>query len=175
MKTVELLVTKAEVKVELEERINEGEHILDTNYIDMDESSLEDMRHGRDIWNDYNVEYLKRIFSDDSIANEYERDLGGVITAGASLERKRGYTDRTIKEKITRLKSIISRLPLIPVKQTLKEKPTRQLKKDHKEKTIVKKENNSSSKSLLERYWWVIGAPLILFILEKVISKIFGF
>jgi hypothetical protein len=133
---VKLLIPQKEAKAELGKRIKEGNEILDTNYISMDQVALEKMMDRRDLWNNYNTKYLKTIFSDDSIAEEYANDVGSIVTASASLEERRDYEDKTIRERISRLKSIVSQLPLII-------------------KDIDIKENNKEAKIKLKskRYW----------------------
>jgi len=167
MENVQLKISKTEASRELTKRIAEGKKIMDTNYIDMDEARLDEMRSRRDIWNNYNVEYLKRIFSDDSIANEYERDLGGVVTAGAPLEKRREYTDRTIEKKITRLKFIISRLSLIPKEKTNKIEPDTQ--------NIIIDKKNMLKEKWYTRYWWLVMVPILVFIIEQWLEKKLSF
>lgn len=148
-----LLVSRETAQKELTKRIEEGKEILNTNYITFDENTLQEIRDKRDIWDDYNIEYLQRIFSNTSIADEYAKNLGGVLRASAPLESKRLDFDRDMGKKIKRLESIIGRLPLIPKKTAEEEK---------REYKNPKDKNNFKKKEWNEKLWvkfilWIIG------------------
>ncbi len=178
MDNVELLISKKEVKIELENRIAEGTNILDTNYIDMDESAFEEIVNRRNIWDDYNAEYLQRVFSNASMADEYKNELGAIITMGGQpLEVRRAHVDKTIRKKISRLQSIISRLPLIPEKKQNKYEPTAHEKPNtqkvgkmigffnnvHQDNRVTKTLNINETKNdnLWQKYWWLLIVPIL--------------
>lgn len=168
MNQTNLRIPPAEVNRELAKRISEGKKILDTNYIDMDEARLEEMRDRRDIWDDFNAQYLKTIFTDNSIADEYTRFAGGVVTAGATLERRRSCTDKTIREKLKRLESVRSRLTLMPQKQASIIRGMRSFPK-HQTKGYIK-----TGEKLHQKYWWLVVIPILVYLAQQWISKSLG-
>lgn len=168
MNQPQLIINPAEANRELAKRISEGKKILDTNYIDMDETRLEEMIDRRDIWNDGNTEYLKTIFMDNSMANEYAHDVGGVITASASLEQRRSYTDKTIREKLKRLESIRSRLTLMPQKQASITRGVRSFPK-HQTEGYIK-----TGEKWYQKYWWLVVIPILVYLAQLWISKSLG-
>lgn len=107
----ELKISSEEAKLKLKERIQKGKELLNiqiTNELQLDEARKEYRK-----WNDYNFEYLRRIFSTDEEATKYKRYGGGVIHMNPSLGLKvKDYVD-DIKEKIHRIDSLVERIDLI--------------------------------------------------------------
>lgn len=192
MDNVELLISKKEVKKELENRIAEGTNILDTNYIDMDEAAFEEMVSRRNIWDDYNAEYLQRVFSNPSIAGEYKNAVGGVMALGGKpLELRRAYVDKTIRNKISRIKSIIRRLPLFPTKKHSQSEGTVHKKSNtqnvgkmigffnnvHQDDRVTKTVNNSQETkkdNLWQKYWWLFIVPILAIIIGAWVTNHLG-
>lgn len=107
----ELKISKKEAEQKLKERIEKGKELLNiqiTNELQLDEAKKEYRK-----WNDYNFEYLRRIFSTDEEATKYKRYGGGVIHMNPSLGLQvNDYVD-DVKEKIHRLDSLVERIDLI--------------------------------------------------------------
>ena len=69
----ELKISKEEADLRLKERIEKGKELLNikiTSELHLDEAKKEYRK-----WNDYNFEYLRRIFSTDEEATKYNRPL----------------------------------------------------------------------------------------------------
>lgn len=114
-----LKIPKEEAEQKLKERIEKGKELLNiqiTNVLQLDEAKKEYRK-----WNDYNFEYLRRIFSTDEEATKYKRYGGGVIHMNPSLGLQvNDYVD-DVKEKIHRLDSLVERIDLISLEITTSE------------------------------------------------------
>jgi predicted nucleotide-binding protein len=109
----ELKISKEEAALRLKERIEKGKELLNikiTNELHLDEAKKEYRK-----WNDYNFEYLRRIFSTDEEATKYNRPLHYAFALDSNLGRDiRDFFD-DIKEKIHRIDSLVERIDLIPL------------------------------------------------------------
>ncbi|MCT7621936.1 nucleotide-binding protein [Aliarcobacter butzleri] len=109
----ELKISKEEADLRLKERIEKGKELLNikiTSELHLDEAKKEYRK-----WNDYNFEYLRRIFSTDEEATKYNRPLHYAFVLDSNLGRDiRDFFD-DIKEKIHRIDSLVERIDLIPL------------------------------------------------------------
>ena len=108
-----LVLPRGEVEEKLSERIKIGREIQSTEY--RSEADLDNAESQRDKWDAYNIEYLKRCFDSNVIADEY-----GIVSSWGSLyinaslgQQIKSFTDG-IGNQITELESILERLELIP-------------------------------------------------------------
>lgn len=111
---LELTIPRDEAKARLQERIEKGLE-LKQRRVETRET-FEALSNDYKKWNSFNSELLKRVFTTDEMAKEY--DLWGAMSISMhepSLGEKivRFYKD--IDNKIHRLDSIIERLELIPL------------------------------------------------------------
>lgn len=114
-KQVFLLQPKEQVRETLRERVEKGKTIR-TEFSAAPWDKYLSVSDKHKIWSDYNVEYLGRAFSDDSIEQEYL----GVFKAGMSITTSKSEifttTQAILNNEIVVLESIVERLELIPEK-----------------------------------------------------------
>jgi len=111
---MELAVTRDEAKQRLQDRIEKGME-LRSNQVNTREA-FEELKNTYSKWDSFNSELLRRIFTTDEAAKEY--DFWGVMAVSMyeeSLGEKIAATYKDIDKKIHRLDSIIERLELIPL------------------------------------------------------------
>jgi|ERR1700722_13669391 len=124
---VKLLISQEDAKEGLNERIKAGYKLLDINIFDMQD--LERAKGEAENWHSYNKRYLQKIFSNESVLNEYNiRELAfGAISA--ALRSEILLFESRVKGRIQRLKALKNELSLIdkeePDKQNLKDKEER--------------------------------------------------
>jgi predicted nucleotide-binding protein len=111
---LELTVTRVEAKQRLEGRIEKATELKKT------EASTEDAFKNFEKefwkWDSFNVELLKRLFTNEDPADEYSYYGFGVLNmSDPPLGRRVAEQREKIDDKIHRLDSIIERLELIPV------------------------------------------------------------
>lgn len=115
----ELKVSKEEAEQKLKERIEKGKELLNIQIIN--ELQLNKAKKEYRKWNDYNFEYLRRIFSTDEESEEYNSPLHYAYLLDSNLGRDiRDFFD-DIKEKIHRLDSLVERIDLISLKISTRE------------------------------------------------------
>lgn len=112
-----LIISKDKARQSIELQIEKGRSIRDDNI--NSEAEFGKIKEAYSRWSSYNLELLKRIFSNDSIAKEYNM-IGfgvGVISYGKPPIQKEiaGFKEKMGK-KINLLESIKERLELIPEK-----------------------------------------------------------
>jgi len=111
---MELAVTRDEAKQRLQDRIEKGME-LKSKQVNTREA-FEELKNNYSKWDSFNSELLRRIFTTDEAAKEY--DFWGVMAVSMyeeSLGEKIADTYKDIDKKIHRLDSIIERLELIPL------------------------------------------------------------
>lgn len=114
---LELSASREEARDRLQDRIEKGRELRSTQIRSAKE--LEALQNNFDKWNSFNVELLKRLFTNDQLASEYSSWGGGVISPyEPSLGEQIAETYEDIDGKIHRLDSIIERLELIPLAAT---------------------------------------------------------
>ena len=112
---VGLTISRDEAASRIKDRIVKGNE-LKSALVDTHESYESSTKEYR-LWEDYNKEMLKRIFTTDEISKEYGRWIGTPVmrTRPPSLGEKIENLHDDIDGKTDRLKSILGRLELIPV------------------------------------------------------------
>ena len=111
---MELLVTRDDAKQKLQDRIEKGLELKGKPVNTRD--AFDDLSNAYSKWNAFNSELLRRIFTTEEAAKEY--DFWGVMVASmyeSSLGEKIADVYKDIDKKIHRLDSIIERLELIPL------------------------------------------------------------
>ncbi len=113
-----LLITKEEVKKQLDDRINSGKKIKEINI--HSESDLDNSERSYNKWTEYNFELLKSIFTNDIIAKEYLYASGSTSIApdpiwGNPLPTLHTNYINTITAKLDKLESIIDRTELFQI------------------------------------------------------------
>ena len=98
-------------------RASKGRTIRDTEY---DAYEVEEAEDKERKWNDYNLELLRRSFSDTSIAEEYPEIPQVGPRSGGSTSRLEAHEARMAR-RVSFLESLLNRLKLIPELET---KPT---------------------------------------------------
>ena len=111
---LELLESRDEAKAKLQARIERG---LDLKQRKVDtKEAFEALANDYSKWDSFNSELLKRLFSVDELAKEY--DYWGAMAISMrepSLGEKIAEVYKDVDKKIHRLDSIIERLELIPL------------------------------------------------------------
>ncbi len=112
---VGLTISRDEAASRIKDRIVKG-HELKSALVDTHESYESSTKEYR-LWEDYNKEMLKRIFTTDEISKEYGRWIRTLVMRKRppSLGEKIENLHDDIDGKTDRLKSILGRLELIPV------------------------------------------------------------
>ena len=111
---MELTVSRDEAKQRLQDRIEKGME-LKSKQVNTREA-FEELKNNYSKWDSFNSELLRRIFTTDEAAMEY--DYWGVMAVSMyeeSLGEKIADTYKDIDKKIHRLDSLIERLELIPL------------------------------------------------------------
>lgn len=107
----QLLMTHWDAKNLLTERINIGKELLNSQISSM--TILDNERKKYFNWSKYNDQLLSKIFSNNSISEEYTYWSGIMVTGGyTTLQDEIKEHLKDINEKIGRLESIIERLEL---------------------------------------------------------------
>jgi len=110
-----LAVTQADADAKLEDRIVKGTELKSS--LSSSQQTYEEVKSEFRIWDDYNEELLKRIFTTDDIADEYSAWAGvAIMSLGGGPSRSEQIRDLNddIEKKLQRLSSIKQRLELIP-------------------------------------------------------------
>lgn len=160
---LELLVSKEDAEAKINDRIEKGKELLSRQINSWDQ--LESVRKDYYKWSDYNEEMLKRLFSNDSLANEYRSFFGAVIAGGPpSLGDEIKDLNTDIKEKIHRLESIRERLELIPApKATLLNTSSDKIAKPLTNKAFIVHGHDEGARESAARFLEKLGiAPIIL-------------
>lgn len=113
----ELKICKEEAEQKLKERIEKGKELLNmqiTNELQVHEAKKQYRK-----WNDYNFEYLRRIFSTDEEAEKYNKHTRISYKINPMLSDKIFYFVDDVKEKIHRLDSLLGRIDLISLEISL--------------------------------------------------------
>lgn len=112
-----LLVPREEAEARLKERIEKGKRISSADI--KTEDALEEARTSFYTWSDYNVELLRRMFSTVEIAEEYNLSVGGAWAIGQPWYEEIDGFRRDVQFRLRRMESILERLELIPVADTI--------------------------------------------------------
>lgn len=109
-----LVLPRTEVERKLKERVALGREIQAAPIKSEDE--LDEARNRQRKWNDYNIDYLRRCFDSEVIAEKHENvpGWGAIYMSGTSLGRIIGGFQEGIGRQITELESLVERLELIP-------------------------------------------------------------
>jgi len=107
----ELLVPRALLNREIEERLESGMQLLNQEI--RGDESVEQLRREFQNWDDYNEELLKRRFTTPAIAEEYVPGIYGFGGRG-SWQQELGFVRGDIARQRRKLESIQARLELIP-------------------------------------------------------------
>jgi predicted nucleotide-binding protein len=117
----ELLVSRWDALNLITERIKIGKEFLNSRIPSM--TILDDERKKYYNWSKYNDQLLTKIFSNNSIAEEYTYWAGIMVSGGqTSLQEEITEHFDDIREKIGRLESIIERLELFDEANTVTKK-----------------------------------------------------
>jgi len=113
----ELVVSREDAEAKIQDRLEKGNELL-TRHISAWEQ-LEAARKDYYTWSDYNKELLKRLFTNETLAQEYEGIYFGVVGGTPTLAEEVRDFRGDVDIKIRRLESIKERLELIPVAKSV--------------------------------------------------------
>ncbi|HXA75247.1 MAG TPA: nucleotide-binding protein [Acidimicrobiales bacterium] len=110
MSAILLIVPRVEAEERIAERIDAGEALKEVQVRSQPE--LDRVKSDRNVWRSYNKEMLRKLFSSDELASEYEGV--GVAVGGGSMDPQREIflLHRGIDRDITRLRAILAKLEL---------------------------------------------------------------
>lgn len=122
---IELLTSRDEAKNRLQERIEKGLELKQRRVDTRD--TFEALANDFSKWNSFNSELLKRIFTTDELAKEYD-SWGAMVVSmrEPSLGEKIADVYKDIDKKIHRIDSIIERLELVPLSANTQSQPLQQ-------------------------------------------------
>jgi predicted nucleotide-binding protein len=107
-----LVVSRDEASAKIRTQIAKGQTLAGSGI--NSENELQNAENQKDRWNSYNVELLKRLFDNPSIADEYCFVGLSVGYLNASLGQEINTFRESVNDHINRLESILDRLELIP-------------------------------------------------------------
>ena len=112
--TMELAVSRDNAKQRLQDRINQGMELKQRQVGTRE--ALDEFSNSYDKWNRFNSELLRRIFTTDEAAKEYDYWGVGIISLREpALGERIADVYKDIDKKTHRLDSIVERLELIPL------------------------------------------------------------
>ncbi len=131
---VKLLMPVVEARQKIADRIEKGKAIIQIPV--SSEPGLKKVRDEYYKWSDYNRELLTRMFSNESMADEYS-DFFGVGITGKSFREEIEDFHSDVQDKIRRLESISERLELIPLAEATAGKDSKTIVATAKDKSKV--------------------------------------
>jgi len=154
-----LVITRKSAIKKIVVQIDKGNKIKEINITD--KRSLEKTRKSRRRWSDYNTEMLLRMFSNSSIADDYDYFGGAMVSMNPSFEELVDDFEEDVDESINRLQSIKDKLELIPEKE---EEKTKQIGKQIKgKKVFLVHGHDELAKETVARFLEKLGLiPIIL-------------
>lgn len=111
---LELTTIREDAEEKIKERISKGLIIIEAKINDPQELAAAEKAYGK--WNDFNLELLKRLFTNDELCMEYNRYTGSMTIMMREKHLGERVSDfyKKVEGKNHRLESIIERLELIP-------------------------------------------------------------
>lgn len=106
-----LLIPRAEAAEKISAQIEKGRELIKTDIYSHE--FLEKVKSNKTKWVDYTAELLKRIFDQESIANEFRYALVSTYRNPSDSQRIQSLKNE-IAKKVTVLESLLERLDLIP-------------------------------------------------------------
>jgi predicted nucleotide-binding protein len=135
---LELLVSHDDAAVKVRDRIERGKELLRRPVTNWEQ--IEETRKDFYTWNSYNAELVKRLFTNDTLSQEYSY-IGPFFVGGGTptLAEKVKDLRQDIDDDIHRLESIMARLELFPVNQSVENNHSSAMKTSPPTKSIGKK------------------------------------
>lgn len=156
-----LVLPRVEVEEKLKKRISIGREIQVADFhsaVDLDEA-----RNKQNKWDSYNIEYLKRCFDSEVIAEEYGSVSGwGALFMNPTLgQRIKGFKDG-IGNQITELESILERLELIPEAGISTESVATPISKTNSNSVFIVHGHDEVAKTSVARFIEKLGLEAII-------------
>ncbi len=107
-----LVVSREIARSKIQAQIDKGQSLR--NAAINSKADLEQARAEQSKWSKYNTELLNRLFDNASMADEYNRFYGAVISMRQTFAQMVDEFRKDMDESITRLEAIRDRLDLIP-------------------------------------------------------------
>jgi predicted nucleotide-binding protein len=156
-----LVSPRDEVEGKLKERITLGVEIQLTEL--RSEAYLDNARNKQNKWNSYNIEYLKRCFDSEVIAEEYNGVSGwGSLFMNPSLGQQIQCFKEGIGNQITELESILERLELIPEVGIAKVETTTPISKSNSNSVFIVHGHDETAKTNVARFVEKLGLEAII-------------
>lgn len=150
---LELLVSQEEAADRINDRINKGREFLNSAIQTSDQLAAIEREYAK--WSDFNKELLKRLFTNDSLSQEYIRATGplnigfGRITA--LWEEVRNFKEK-VNQKIHKLESINERLELIPCSQDVLTTKPREVRQTAANKVFIVHGHDEGARETTARF-----------------------
>lgn len=162
---LELAAARDEAEQKITDRIAKGREIRETPINTLQELDSVKKSYGK--WNDFNVELLKRLFTNDDLSEEFDQWAGSkVMSMGEKyLGEKISDFHEEIDEKIHRLESMVERLELIPESDSAPQQASSPVpaKKINRSKIFIVHGHDDAAKLEVARFIEKIGfEPIIL-------------
>ena len=158
---LELVVSKTDAEAKIQARIDKGNELLKA--LINSREILEATKNDYYKWSDYNYELLKRLFSTNALAEEYNFWIG--IASGTTPTLGEEVTDlkKDIQSHIHRLESIKERLELLPVKTAKCTPPMQVSSGSRTNKIFIVHGHDEGAREAVARYLEKLKiAPIIL-------------
>jgi len=107
-----LVISRKSASEKINAQIEKGKQLLIINISSIGE--LDDARAEYSKWDSYNIELLKRIFSNSSVSDEYVNYGASWAVMNPSFQQRVESFNKSTQSKITRLEAIFDRLELFP-------------------------------------------------------------
>jgi predicted nucleotide-binding protein len=145
----------------LEARISDGEQLIARPV--RSETELDQLRQDAQIWSDYNTEFLAQIFDTPRYSKEYSELVMGTTVIGASPTQRAEYRKRDIREYLSRLRSIMERLPLIDIRMEVRDSKATAVTPNLSRKVFVVHGRDDAARLSVAQFLQKLGlSPVVL-------------
>lgn len=135
---LELLASQEEAADRINNRINKGREFLNSPIQSSDQLAAIEREYAK--WSDFNKELLRRLFTNDSLSEEYNRTMGPISVGFGRIpslgEEIRDFMEK-VNRKIHKLESINERLELIPCSQDFRATKPREVRQTAADKVFI--------------------------------------
>src|SRR5437764_7407608 len=157
----ELVVSREDAEAKIQARIEKGKELLNREINSWDQ--LEIAKKDYYTWSEYNIELLNRLFTNDSLAQEYKgiafAIVGSTLIFSEELKELRADVDR----KLRRLESIRERLEIIPVARSVVSEAVGHTVKTFDKKVFIVHGHDEGARESVARFLEKLGiSPIIL-------------
>lgn len=162
--SAQLTVSREDAEAKIRDRLEKGQALLQCAI--HSEDALEEAWQNFRKWSDYNRELLTRVFTNSTIADEYNAFAAFASFINPSLDQEIDSYQAVLKAKITRLESLLERLELIPIAsdiQPARQQATPRISSEQGNRIFVVHGHDETARETVARFLTQLGlAPIIL-------------